>query len=287
MNDFHNPDYDQDYDASEDPELPESMPEPISRARVVNDLEIRKIEAMVKLAELGHAELIPDLLAALTGSNRCETPSGDPAYRVSHHSTPKLDAAKAKAQGTILAARINRQNDHLKNKYADINAVLEASMKACSEAGLAVTQTPWVNRQGQLILTTRLACDGEWIEGDLAVRIEAQKGVNNKQAGGIALTYIRRYALNAMLNIPSGDDNDGDEGAFEPDDRPAPKQNKWQVAVKAFASVGVKPPAMLAYLGRSTVNEVDDDDHEKLQELFQGLKAGDAQAKAALAKAQK
>lgn len=270
------------YEQQEGAVAPEAMhaAPPVARVQLT-DNDARAAEAMAKLVELGHGDLAADMMVALFGGRRCQTPAVEEFYRVSHHSTPKLDAAKARCQGLIRAAKINRRNSHLGNSYADINAVLEACMDACDKAGLAVWQTPWDNSSGHTILTTRIACDGEWIEGDMLVRVDAQKGVNNKQAGGIALTYIRRYALNAMLGIPAGDDTDGEDGDGEPH---AP--DKWGMAVSAFGDLGVKPKALLSFIGRKSPSDITDEDHTKFQQLYKALKAGDEKAKATIAKHQ-
>jgi len=197
-------------------------------------------------------------------------------YRWSHRITPKLDRAFSAAQGGMTCAVKNSVNPHLKSRYADLAAVIDAIREPMSAAGVARYQTPWTGEDGKLYITTRLACDGEWVEADFKVPFEALKGLRAIQSVGNAITYVKRYALTSMAGVASGEDDDGQSGDGDADRRSAtPAENRWSTAVKAFSEIGVKPPALLSWVGRKTVNEVDDDDHDKLQTLYRGLKARD------------
>jgi len=245
------------------------------------DVTAAKLDMMrlaVRLAELGLVEIVPGLL----GLELHQRPAGSIGYRVSHNSTPALDDAMARAQGQLRHAHANRTNTHLKSSYADIAAVYDACRSACSDAGIAIVQTPWGDPDRGLIVTTRISHKGEWVEGDFPVRLESHKGLNNKQIVGVAITYVRRYALTSMLGIATGEDLDGEDGEDRGDSSSsAAPQNRWATAVGAFAEIGVKPPAMLAFIGRKTVGQVDNDDHDKLQALYRGLKARDPEVVAA------
>jgi hypothetical protein len=199
-------------------------------------------------------------------------------YRWSHVSTPKLDRAFATAQGGMTCAVKNSVNPHLKSRYADLAAVIDAIREPMSAAGVARYQTPWTGEDGKLYITTRLACEGEWVEADFKVPFEALKGLRAIQSVGNAITYVKRYALTSMAGVASGEDDDGHAGDGGGDDRgsrASASQTRWATAVGAFAELKVKPPAMLAFLGRKTVGQVDDHDHEKLASAYLRLKNRD------------
>ena len=204
-------------------------------------------------------------------------------YRWSHRCTPKLDRAFSAAQGGMTCAVKNSVNPHLKSRYADLAAVIDAIHEPMSAAGVARYQTPWTGEDGKLYITTRLACEGEWVEADFKVPFESLKGLRAIQSVGNAITYVKRYALTSMAGVASGEDDDGQSGDGDGGGHRVtrPAENRWSTAVKAFADLKVKPPELLGWLGRKTVNEVDDGDHDKLQALYRGLKNRDPEVVAA------
>jgi len=137
-----------------------------------------------------------------------------------------LSDALAKAQGKFKVAEKNAVNPFLKNRYADLGSIIEASRGALTENGLSVMQVPTLE-SGNLTITTLLAhASGEWVESDLSLGIDQDKGLSNAQSMGKTITYLRRYALSAMLGIYAGDDEDGGDDtkqAAKPKAQPAPK----------------------------------------------------------------
>ena len=137
-----------------------------------------------------------------------------------------LSDALAKAQGKFKVAEKNATNPFLKNRYADLGSIIEASRGALTENGLSVMQVPTLE-SGNLTITTLLAhASGEWVESDLSLGIDQDKGLSNAQSMGKTITYLRRYALSAMLGIYAGDDEDGADDtkqAAKPKAQAAPK----------------------------------------------------------------
>jgi hypothetical protein len=265
----------QDHDTTEETteetteiaELPEDEPSEVLRPDLV--LLLSKIAD----AEPGRAaDLLQSLLGYTGVPDRVVMPAGSRAYRWSDHSTPLLDDAIAKAQGQIRNAALNRTNEHLKSSYADLAAVWDACRTACSEAGVSIVQSLWPKKHF-VVVTTRLSHRGQWVEADLPVKGEAQKGVNNKQQLGIAITYGKRYSLTSMLGIPAGEDTDGEEERGGGHDGQEDIGKRWREAVTAFDKLGVKPKAMLAMVNRTTVAELTNGDLIKLREKYNEISA--------------
>lgn len=121
----------------------------------------------------------------------------------------KLALSLSKAQGKIRAAEEDSTNPFLKNKYASLNSVWDAIRAALSENELAVTQLPTVDG-GNVILTTILMhSSGEFITSEIHAPVMDEKGRSILQGIGSALTYLRRYALAAMVGVTSDEDVDG------------------------------------------------------------------------------
>lgn len=122
-----------------------------------------------------------------------------------------LAASLAKAQGELSAASMNADNPFFKSKYADLGSVWDACRGALSANGLAVIQNPSVSEDGNCVsLTTILAhSSGEWISSTVSSYVGSNQKLSHAQAIGSIITYLRRYALAAMVGVYTGDDNDG------------------------------------------------------------------------------
>lgn len=97
------------------------------------------------------------------------------------------------------------QNPHFKNKYADINEVLEKVKKPLNDMGVLVTQVPQMDGLETILYDTE---SGTQIKGylEFVQKSDAQKVGSN-------ITYNRRYSLIAMLGLE--DDDDDAEGAVD------------------------------------------------------------------------
>lgn len=120
-----------------------------------------------------------------------------------------LAAALAKAQGSLNAALKDSKNPHLKNKYADLASIWNAAREPLAANELAVIQTTDDSGDGgQYLVTTLAHSSGEWIKGYLRISTEgANKGVNLNQALGSSISYMRRYALAAIVGVIQDDDD--------------------------------------------------------------------------------
>ena len=120
-----------------------------------------------------------------------------------------LAAALAKAQGSLNAALKDSQNPHLRNKYADLASIWNAAREPLAANELAVIQTTDDSGDGgQYLVTTLAHSSGEWIKGYLRISTEgANKGVNLNQALGSSISYMRRYALAAIVGVIQDDDD--------------------------------------------------------------------------------
>lgn len=122
-----------------------------------------------------------------------------------------LAAALVKAQAKIGAAKKDSENPFFKSKYADLGQVIEACKEALLENGLTVLQMVGHNGDGNYLDTIILHESGEFISEQMGLSINQQ---HNPQAVGSAITYARRYALQAALLIPTEDDDA--ESAMKP-----------------------------------------------------------------------
>lgn len=153
-------------------------------------------------------------------------------------SISKLSAALVKFQSKCVVVGKDSTNPHFKSKYASLSAIIEATQSPLAEVGLAVIQLP----AGENTLTTMLVHEsGEYI----AETYKMTPVRNDPQGLGSAITYQRRYALGAVLNINIDDDDDGNSasqtgmtGEKRPisHQKPAPKKPLTKEALDATLS---------------------------------------------------
>jgi hypothetical protein len=122
----------------------------------------------------------------------------------------ELMAALAKAQGKMTGALKDCSNPFYKSKYADINSVWTACREPLSENGLAVTQTIQEKDNGEIYLRTTLGhASGQWMSSVMPIRIRVDGKKNELHELGGCLTYLRRYALSALVGVTADEDDDG------------------------------------------------------------------------------
>lgn len=117
-----------------------------------------------------------------------------------------LAAALAKAQGVIANPAFDAVNPHFKNRYATLGAHIDAVRGAFPANGLSVVQAIETPERDRVSLTTRiLHSSGQWIEST----VSASTGAKVQEIGS-TVTYLRRYALAAIVGIVGEEDDDGE-----------------------------------------------------------------------------
>ena len=92
-------------------------------------------------------------------------------------------------------------------KYADIAAIAAKINPILNKNGLAISQEPSVHESGQPSLTTTLLhISGQWRSSEMLLQIGIDAGA---QSQGSAITYARRYAKSAVLDLVTDSDDDG------------------------------------------------------------------------------
>jgi len=118
-------------------------------------------------------------------------------------SIAELATALHGAQEMMTAAIKDSSNPFFKSSYADLGSVIKAIKVAFSDNGLAYTQCPEMNEHGVGVTTRIMHISGEWMESSLFLPMVK----SDPQAAGSAITYARRYALQAIAGLPAADDD--------------------------------------------------------------------------------
>ena len=125
--------------------------------------------------------------------------------------TESIYIALAKAQAEFTPVLKNKTNQHLKNRYADLQSILDAVRPALNKHGLFLTQKVVTDAGRVCIETLVIGESGDSLSsGQLFVPdVKMNSGTTAIHAMGSAITYARRYSLSAFLGVTAEDDDDG------------------------------------------------------------------------------
>lgn len=108
------------------------------------------------------------------------------------------------AQAELKNPAFDSVNPHFKSKFASLAAVRECVLPVLNKHGLVLTQFPKA-AEGRAGVVNMLAhISGEWLEEECLLPLDK----NNAQGAGSAVTYTRRYSLQAIAGVVADEDDD-------------------------------------------------------------------------------
>jgi len=195
----------------------------------------------------------------------------------------------AAAQSQMPAVQMNAVNPFLKNKYADLGAIISTAQPILAKHGLSVSQLPTSEDDHVGVTTMLMHESGEWLSTEMSLSIGEEKGKSNAQVAGSIITYLRRYSLASMLGMYADEDGDGNapkpqpaKPQAKPEPQPEPEQEQPQptsaieegiVKLRRFAynagEANEKQRALLRHLIDDVVFQDDNAHHVLFQYLYQ------------------
>jgi len=133
---------------------------------------------------------------------------------IKSESINEIAMALSVAQGEL--KDVIRSKEGYGYSYADLASILEIIRPVLSRNGLSVIQTAYnppteVDEKNGApsvgVETTLLHSSGQFIAEKLTMPVIYKKGMSEAQGFGVAITYIRRYAVSAMLGIAQADND--------------------------------------------------------------------------------
>lgn len=166
----------------------------------------------------------------------------------------ELSKALIAAGKEVKNPKKNAKNPHFGNDYATLDSVIESYKEAYLKNGVSVLENP-VSQDGMIgVSITLLHESGQYITHDPFL---LPPGKNTAQGFGSSITYARRYALSAVMNIAADDDDDGN-GASEPQNQ---KGNLSEAQIKRMYAI-----ARSVGLEAKDVKKVMMNDYKKTEE---------------------
>lgn len=169
----------------------------------------------------------------------------------------ELATALAKAQGQMEGAKKDSDNPFFRSKYADLASVVDAIRGPFAEHGLSYVQLP-TEREGEAVAveTVLLHASGQWISSLTVVPVSKA----DAQGYGSAMTYARRYGLQAMAGVAPEDDDGNAAAAAKP---PRIQQRP-----------GVVAPAQAEREGDALFATPGEDEHNEKLAIMERIKGG-------------
>jgi hypothetical protein len=128
----------------------------------------------------------------------------------------ELASALAKAQALMESAK--KDTKAYSYNYSDLASVITAAKPSLNANGLSFSQLIEESEAGLVKVTTMLLhSSGQFLGSTGTLEIPDMKSVNKSQAAGAAQSYLKRYQLQALIGLPS-EDND-----LSTDARPIPQ----------------------------------------------------------------
>ena len=115
--------------------------------------------------------------------------------------------------------RKNANNPFFKSKYASLSNILDVVTPVLVQCDLNIMQMPVGDGELRTILSH---VSGEIVESTFNMKITK----NDPQSMGSAITYARRYAIGAILNLNIDEDDDGNQASI-PQSTPQADEKKW------------------------------------------------------------
>lgn len=120
----------------------------------------------------------------------------------------EIASALVKAQKAFGPALKTSTNPHFRNKYAALDACIEAVIDALNDNGIMLMQQTHLCEDGVIVETIFIHESGETMSGG---KLHVPAAKQDPQGYGSALTYAKRYSLQSACGIAPEDD-DGAHG---------------------------------------------------------------------------
>lgn len=132
----------------------------------------------------------------------------------------ELVKALAKVQPKLPVMKKNEEGYGY--NYSSLSATIEGTREILGSVGLVIIQLTSNVGDKPSVITTLAHESGQYISTLAASPLVEMKGINEAQRQGAVYSYLRRYGLQAILNLGT-EDNDASSEGFK---KPERKENK-------------------------------------------------------------
>lgn len=155
----------------------------------------------------------------------------------------EISAALVKAQKGFGPALKTSTNPAFRSKYAKLENCIEAVIDALNENGIMLMQQTHMCEDGVIVETMFVHESGEAMSGG---RLHVPAAKHDPQGYGSALTYARRYSLQAACGIaPEDDDGNQATASYQQQRQPAKPVAQPKAETPPKTEAPAKAPAKM------------------------------------------
>lgn len=161
----------------------------------------------------------------------------------------ELATALVKAQ--IAIGGVKKASKAFGYNYANLEAVIDAVKEPLNNNGLSFVQLIGESTQANMVKVTTLLIhsSGQFIGSEGSTEIPEMKGCNLAQRAGAAQSYLKRYQLQALVGLPT-EDNDASSDGFNKSNKESTATSTVTIEVGTGKSnstvISNTPPKMTA-----------------------------------------
>lgn len=123
----------------------------------------------------------------------------------------EIATALSKAQAELESAK--KDQSGYGYNYSDLNSVIMTAKPILAKHGLSITQLLGNDGNKPSVHTMLLHSSGQYLESTISLDPIEMKGCNAVQNAGATISYLRRYAYQAILGM-SSEDNDASSSGY-------------------------------------------------------------------------
>lgn len=164
-------------------------------------------------------------------------------------SIANLAKALGQFHSEVNPVKKDSENPFFRSKYAPLENIIEEIKIPLKNSKLSYTQFPTGNNS---LVTILMHESGEYIESTMQMSPKE----NTPQGQGSAITYMRRYALSAILGLATEEDDDGNEATKPRQVAKAPIKPVEAPKVSIKASISNKVKVLRPEANKDTVKEI-------------------------------
>lgn len=127
-------------------------------------------------------------------------------------SITKLAAALVNFNNEVSSIPKDAKNPFFKSEYVTLDKLIISTRDILQKNGLSIMQFPLTIENKVGIQTILLHESGEFIESEPLFMTPVK--LNDPQNAGSIISYLRRYSYQAILNLNTGEDDDGNLATF-------------------------------------------------------------------------
>lgn len=129
----------------------------------------------------------------------------------------ELAIALSKFNGEVSSISKDAKNPQFRSDYVTLDTLIKETRPVLQKFGLSVMQFPLTKETGEIGIQTLLIHEsGEYLESEplYMTPMKMLKGgeyqvAKDPQSAGSVISYLRRYSYQAILNLSTGEDDDG------------------------------------------------------------------------------